>query len=46
MIPDTALTLDAVGISQRTRTGVSAQAFPTMAHPSFTEVAHCPLVIE
>lgn len=41
MIPDTAVTLNAVGISQRTRTRVSAQTFPTMAHPSFTEVAHC-----
>lgn len=46
MIPDTAVTLNAVGIGQRTHTGMSAQTFPTVAHPSFTEVAYCPLVVK
>lgn len=44
VIPDSTLTLDAVGVGQRTRAGVGAQTFPTMADPGFTEVTHCPLV--
>lgn len=43
VVPHTPFTLDAVGFSQRTHAGVSAQAFPAVAHPSFAEVAHCPL---
>lgn len=46
MIPDTTLTLNAVRISQRTCTGMSAQTFPAVAHPSFTEVAHCTLMVK
>lgn len=42
VIPHTAITLDAVCISQGTHTGVSAQTFPAVAHPSFTEVTYCP----
>ena len=44
MIPDGAFTLDAVCISQRTHTGMSAQTFPAVAHPGFTEVTYRPLV--
>lgn len=46
MIPDTAVTLDTVCISQRAGTGMGAQTFPAMAHPSFTEVTHCPLGVK
>ena len=46
MIPDPTLTLYAVCIRQGTHTGVSAQTLPTVAHPSFTEVTHCPLVVQ
>lgn len=44
VIPDSTLALDAVGVGQRTRAGVGAQTFPTVADPGFTEVTHCPLV--
>lgn len=43
MIPDASITLDAVRVSQGTHAGMSAQTFPTMADPGFTEVTHCPL---
>lgn len=42
MIPHAALTLNAVCIRQGTRTGVSAQTFPAVAHPRFAEVTYCP----
>lgn len=42
VIPHTSITLNAVCISQGTRTGVSAQTFPAVAHPSLAEVAHRP----
>lgn len=45
MIPNTSLTFDAVCIRQGTGTCMSAQTFPSMAHPSFTEVTHCSLLI-
>lgn len=43
MIPDASLTLDAVRVSQGTHAGMSAQTFPTVTNPGFTEVTHCPL---
>lgn len=46
MIPHTAFTLNAVCISQRAHTGMCAQTFPAVAHPSFTEVTYCPLVVK
>lgn len=44
VIPHAAFTLYAIGISQRTNTGVSAQTFPAVANPSLTEVTYCPLL--
>lgn len=44
MIPHAAFTLNAIGISQRANTGMSAQTFPAVAHPSLTEVTYCPLL--
>lgn len=46
VIPDASLTLDAVGVRQGTHTSVSAQTFPTMANPGFTEVTHRPLELK
>lgn len=46
MIPHTAFTLNAVCLIQRTCTGMSAQTFPAVAHPGFTEVTYCPLMEE
>lgn len=44
MIPHTPITLNAVGVSQWTHTGVGAQTLPAVAHPGFTEVTYCPLM--
>lgn len=46
VIPNSSVTLDALGISEGTCTGVGAQTFPAVAHPGFTEVTHCPLVVK
>lgn len=46
MIPDTTLALNAVCIGQGTCTSMSAEAFPTMAHPGFAEVTNCPLMVK
>lgn len=45
MIPNGAVTLYAVRVSQRTHTGVSAHTLPAVANPGLTEVTHCSLVV-
>ena len=44
MLPDIAITFDAVCICQGAHTSMCTQALPTMAHPGFTEITDRPLV--
>lgn len=40
VVPDTALTLHTLGISQGTGTSMCAQALPAMANPGFAKITY------